>query len=40
MISTVKKEILHQLSDLDKLGPEERINQRIDKFCSMGYSEE
>ena len=40
MFSTVKKEILHQLSDLDKLGPEERINQRIDKFCSMGYSEE
>ncbi len=39
MFSTVKKEILHQLSDLDKLDPEERINQRIDKFCSMGYSE-
>ena len=40
MFSTVKKEILCQLSDLDKLDPEERINQRIDKFCSMGYSEE
>lgn len=32
----VKKEILKHLKELDKLDPEERIRQRIDKFCSMG----
>lgn len=33
---TVKKEILRHLQDLGKLDPEQRIAQRIDKFCNMG----
>lgn len=40
IFSTVKTEIKNQLKVLDKLNPEERIDQRIEKFCSMGYSEE
>lgn len=40
VFATVKKEILKQLSVLDKLDVEERINQRIDKFCSMGVVED
>ncbi len=33
---TVKTEILAQLAVLEKLSPEERVNQRIEKFSSMG----
>jgi acetyl-CoA carboxylase carboxyl transferase subunit alpha len=40
MFSTVKEEILKHLTELSKLTPEERVNQRIDKFCSMGVFEE
>jgi acetyl-CoA carboxylase carboxyl transferase subunit alpha len=36
IFETVKDEILKNLSELNKLTPEERVNQRIDKFCSMG----
>ena len=32
----VRKEILKHLNELDKVLPEDRINQRIEKFCSMG----
>ncbi|MEM9417335.1 MAG: acetyl-CoA carboxylase carboxyltransferase subunit alpha [Bacteroidota bacterium] len=33
---TVKKEILKQLKVLRKLSPEQRMEQRMDKFCKMG----
>ncbi|MFN5183232.1 MAG: acetyl-CoA carboxylase carboxyltransferase subunit alpha [Bacteroidota bacterium] len=36
----VKDEILKTLEELKKKSPEERINQRIEKFCSMGVVEE
>jgi acetyl-CoA carboxylase carboxyl transferase subunit alpha len=32
----VKQHIIQYLKELDAINPEERINQRIDKFCSMG----
>ncbi|MDH5597894.1 MAG: acetyl-CoA carboxylase carboxyltransferase subunit alpha [Cyclobacteriaceae bacterium] len=32
----VKKAILDNLSNLEKQSPEDRISQRIDKFCAMG----
>lgn len=32
----VKEEIIKQLKSLDKMSIDERINKRIDKFCSMG----
>jgi acetyl-CoA carboxylase carboxyl transferase subunit alpha len=37
---TVKKEIIKHLNALKKLSPEERINQRIEKFSSMGVVHE
>ncbi len=36
MANILKKVILDSINELQKLRPEERINQRIDKFCSMG----
>ncbi len=36
IFNTVKSEILKHLKSLNKLNPEERINQRIEKFSSMG----
>jgi len=36
MSKTIKKAILQALKTLDKQSPEERISQRIDKFCAMG----
>jgi acetyl-CoA carboxylase carboxyl transferase subunit alpha len=36
IFATVKKVIIDSLNELDKLNPKERINQRIEKFCSMG----
>jgi acetyl-CoA carboxylase carboxyl transferase subunit alpha len=36
IFDTVKTEILNYLSYLNTLSPEERINQRIEKFSSMG----
>jgi acetyl-CoA carboxylase carboxyl transferase subunit alpha len=40
IFETVKQEIKKHLSTLKKLNPEERINQRIDKFSSMGVVHE
>jgi acetyl-CoA carboxylase carboxyl transferase subunit alpha len=37
---TVKKEIIKHLNTLKKLSPEERINQRIEKFSAMGVVHE
>lgn len=36
MAQTLKKVILENIQQLQQLSPEERINHRIDKFCSMG----
>lgn len=36
MAQNLKKVILENIHELQQLSPEERINQRIDKFCSMG----
>jgi acetyl-CoA carboxylase alpha subunit len=36
MFETVKQYIKSTISDLEKINPTERINQRIDKFCAMG----
>lgn len=38
--STVKQEIINQLAALDKVSAEERINNRIEKFCSIGVYNE
>ncbi|UJP63906.1 acetyl-CoA carboxylase carboxyltransferase subunit alpha [Mongoliitalea daihaiensis] len=40
MANTIKQTILDALKELDKIKPEKRIDQRIDKFCSMGVFEE
>ncbi len=36
MYATVKKVILENIKKLEKIEPEERIKQRIEKFCKMG----
>jgi acetyl-CoA carboxylase carboxyl transferase subunit alpha len=36
MSQTVKQEIIRNLDILNQLTPQERINMRIEKFCSMG----
>ncbi|MFC2188479.1 acetyl-CoA carboxylase carboxyltransferase subunit alpha [Peijinzhouia sedimentorum] len=36
MSNKVKEVILEQLKELDKLSPQKRIEQRIEKFCAMG----
>ncbi|MCE7864240.1 MAG: acetyl-CoA carboxylase carboxyltransferase subunit alpha [Bacteroidetes bacterium CHB5] len=40
MAAEVKKVIVQLTADLNKLTPEDRINQRIDKFTSMGVVKE
>jgi acetyl-CoA carboxylase carboxyl transferase subunit alpha len=40
MAAEVKKVILTHTKELEKLGTEERIGQRIDKFCAMGVVSE
>jgi acetyl-CoA carboxylase carboxyl transferase subunit alpha len=40
MSTEVKRVILENFKELNKLSPEERISQRIDKFCSMGVVKE
>ncbi|MEO1054047.1 MAG: acetyl-CoA carboxylase carboxyltransferase subunit alpha [Bacteroidota bacterium] len=40
VMQAVKKEILKQTKELEKLSPEERISQRIEKFGSMGIFQE
>ncbi|TVP44639.1 MAG: acetyl-CoA carboxylase carboxyltransferase subunit alpha [Mongoliibacter sp.] len=37
MAKTIKSTILDALKELDKIKPEKRIEQRIDKFCAMGH---
>ena len=36
MFSIVKNEIKKYIADLDKIKPAKRIDDRIEKFCSMG----
>jgi acetyl-CoA carboxylase carboxyl transferase subunit alpha len=36
MAGTIKDAITQALKELDKVKPEKRIDQRIDKFCAMG----
>jgi acetyl-CoA carboxylase carboxyl transferase subunit alpha len=40
MAEEVKRVILENFQELSKLSPQERINQRIDKFCAMGVVKE
>ena len=40
MAAKVKETIISSLKELDKIKPEKRIEQRIEKFCSMGVVEE
>lgn len=40
MAAEVKKVILENFKELDKLTPEDRISKRIDKFCAMGVVKE
>jgi len=40
MAKTLKKTILAETEELEKLSPQERISQRIDKFCQMGVVKE
>ncbi len=40
VFETVKQRIIAELKDLDKKMPEQRINERIEKFCAMGVTEE
>ncbi len=40
MANTLKNTILDALKELDKIKPEKRIDQRIDKFCAMGVYQE
>ena len=40
MAETLKAYLIKSLAALDKLSPDERINQRIDKFSSMGFYDE
>lgn len=40
MAATLKKTILKETEELEKLNPQERISIRIDKFCKMGVVKE
>lgn len=40
IFATVKSEILKHIASLEKLTPQKRIEQRIEKFCAMGVVEE
>ncbi|NJN42127.1 MAG: acetyl-CoA carboxylase carboxyltransferase subunit alpha [Flammeovirgaceae bacterium] len=40
MANEVKRVILYEVKALDALSPDERINQRIEKFCAMGVVKE
>lgn len=40
MAETLKAYLIKSLAELDKLSPDTRINQRIDKFSSMGFYDE
>ena len=40
IFKTVKEEILKHITALEKLDPKKRVDQRIEKFCSMGVVNE
>jgi len=40
MATEIKRVLLEEYQQLSKLTPQERINQRIDKFCAMGVVKE
>lgn len=40
MAAILKEKLIQTLDELDKLNPEERIEQRIEKFCQMGVVNE
>jgi acetyl-CoA carboxylase carboxyl transferase subunit alpha len=40
MAAEIKKVILQNFADLSRHTPQERISQRIDKFCAMGVVKE
>ncbi len=40
MAATLKQHLIATLNELDQLTPEQRIEQRIEKFCSMGVVNE
>lgn len=40
VFQTVKDEIIKHIATLEKLSPQKRINERIEKFCSMGMVNE
>jgi acetyl-CoA carboxylase carboxyl transferase subunit alpha len=40
IFKTVKEEIIQHIIKLEKLTPQKRISQRIDKFCAMGVVNE
>ncbi len=40
IFKTVKEEIIQHIANLEKLSPQKRISQRIEKFCSMGVVNE
>lgn len=40
IFATVKETVKNLISELEKIKPEKRIKQRIDKFCAMGMVEE
>lgn len=38
--NTVKEEIIKHITQLEKISPQKRINERIEKFCAMGVVNE
>lgn len=40
MAERLKNRIIEEINGLEKLSPQERIDSRIEKFCSMGFFEE
>jgi acetyl-CoA carboxylase alpha subunit len=37
MFETLREKLHGYLKELDKKAPEKRIEERIEKFCKMGY---
>ena len=40
MAQTIKDQVIKDLSQLKKIDIDELVNQRIEKFCSMGVVQE
>ena len=40
MAQTIKEQVIQDLSELEKIDIDELVNQRIEKFCSMGVVQE